>query len=143
MTDATMTRRAFIRRASGLVLALGTGGGLVAAGARPQRAEAAGQAMCPYCPSVWGPIHRYLWATGPDPIWQDAVLWSESNYEPFAYNSSSGASGIAQFLPSTFGWASRRFGIYGSVFDPYVSIQVMNALIAAGEKYHWSETAPW
>jgi len=142
MTNAPMTRRAFVRRASGLVLA--TAGGLVAAGAGAGGAEAAGQAMCPYCGvAPFGPWHRHLWATSPDPYFADIVIARESRWQSGAYNESSAASGLAQFIPSTFFWAQERFGIYGSVFDPYVSMDLMSALLAENEYYHWSETAPW
>jgi soluble lytic murein transglycosylase-like protein len=140
MTDQRLTRRAFVRRASGLVLATATG--LVAAGARPQRAEAAG--LCPTCGvAPRGPLHAHLYATSPDPVFADIVIGRESRWQSGAYNASSGASGLAQFIPSTFFWAQERFGIWGSPFDPYVSMDLMSALLREGEYYHWSETAPW
>lgn len=41
-----------------------------------------------------------------------AQIWTESRYNPRAYNSSTGASGLAQFIPAT--WAS-----YGRGADPF------------------------
>jgi len=133
MTDATMTRRAFVRRASGLVLALGTGGGLVAAGARG--AEAAGG--CPYCASQWGPIHRWLWAYGVAPRWQHDVCLRESGFDPGATNPRSGAAGIVQFMAGTWASGEERFGIYGSPYDWPTALTMMNAYLEAGEWSHW------
>lgn len=132
MHDQRLTRRALLRQ--GLVLA----GGLVAATATPRGAEAAGHAW--YCGAPYGPIHRYLYATAPDPVWQDAVIWRESNFDPSAKNPRSTASGLAQFLDSTWAWGEERFGIWGSPFDPYTCIDMMNAFISEGEYYHWALT---
>lgn len=41
-----------------------------------------------------------------------AQIWTESRYNPRAYNSGTGASGLAQFIPAT--WA-----IYGRGADPF------------------------
>ena len=41
-----------------------------------------------------------------------AQIWTESRYNPRAYNSGTGASGLAQFIPAT--WAS-----YGRGGDPF------------------------
>ena len=60
------------------------------------------------------------------PLGQDAVVWAmriaycESRYHPNSVNSDSGASGLFQFLPSTWGgtpWASQ------SPFDPVANAQ--------------------
>ena len=47
----------------------------------------------------------------------------ESGYLPAAFNRWSGASGVYQFLASTWRWASAQAGFGGeSVFDPYANI---------------------
>jgi Transglycosylase SLT domain len=55
--------------------------------------------------------------------WAMNVAWCESRYHPNSVNSSSGASGLFQFLPST--WAFTPYAGY-SAFDPKY-----NALAAA------------
>lgn len=47
--------------------------------------------------------------------WAMNVAWCESRYHPNSVNSSSGASGLFQFLPST--WAFTPYAAY-SPFDP-------------------------
>jgi hypothetical protein len=42
----------------------------------------------------------------------------ESNFHPDAYNPNSGASGVFQFIPSTWAWASKAAG-YGDHADPF------------------------
>lgn len=134
MTDtATFPRRAFLRRASGLVLA--TAGGLVL----PGRARAEGEALCPYCGvAPFGPLHAYLHRTGPDPIWMDRIIARESSWHSGARNPWSDAAGLCQFIFSTWQWGEERFGIYGSPYDPYTAIDMFSAFVAADERYHWS-----
>ena len=127
-----ISRRALVK---GLVA---VGGSLVIASKLPTPAEAAGHAA--YCGAPYGPLHRYLYATGPDPVWQDAVIWRESNWLPSAKNPRSTASGLAQFLDSTWAWGEERFGLWGSPFDPYVNIAMMSAFLREGEYYHWALT---
>jgi hypothetical protein len=87
----------------------------------------------------FGPLHQYLYATGPAPAWQDAVIERESGWDPSATNPYSGAAGLAQFLWSTWYWASESCGVYGeSPYNPYAAIDVMNCLVARGEYYHWA-----
>lgn len=124
-----LSRRSILKAVAGA-------GALVVAASIPEAVKAAGHSS--QCGSEFGPLHRYLWATAPDPWWQDAVIWRESNWQSGATNPSSGAAGLAQFLWSTWNWGSDRFGIYGSPYDPYAAIQMMSAFIAAGEYYHWS-----
>jgi hypothetical protein len=124
------TRRGLIR--AGLVAA----GGLVVAAALPARADAA--TICPGCGLPFGPLHRLIFATGPDPWWQDAIVYRESRYDPGAFNALSGAAGLAQFIPSTWAWGEERFGLYGSPFDPGTCVAMMNAFLRAGEYYHWN-----
>lgn len=64
------------------------------------------------------------------------LAWCESRMNPRALNRSSGASGLLQFLPST--WRGNRFGRAGfSVWSPYAN--------AMGAAYHISRygTGAW
>jgi hypothetical protein len=131
----TLTRRTLIKTAGKLVVA---GGALTLAARMPSPAEArALEGHASYCGAPFGPMHRYLYATAPDPVWQDAVIWRESNWNPSAKNPSSTASGLAQFLDSTWGWGQELYGISGSPFDWQACIDMMNAFIADGGYSHW------
>jgi hypothetical protein len=60
-----------------------------------------------------------------------------SSCDPAATNPSSGAAGLAQFLWSTWYWAEGYCGIWGSPYDPYTAIDMMNCLLEDGQYYHW------
>jgi hypothetical protein len=66
--------------------------------------------------------------------WAMNVAWCESRYHPNSVNSSSGASGLFQFLPST--WAFTPYASH-SPFDPQY-----NALAAAW-LYHRDGPSQW
>jgi Transglycosylase SLT domain len=66
--------------------------------------------------------------------WAMNVAWCESRYHPNSVNSSSGAEGLFQFLPST--WAFTPYAGY-SAFDPKY-----NALAAAW-LYHRDGPSQW
>ena len=52
-----------------------------------------------------------------------SVMRCESLGDPLAYNSSSGASGLFQFIPGTWGWASPNAGYSGaSPFEPEANV---------------------
>lgn len=124
----TITRRALLRGAAGA-------SGLVIAASIPEAARAAGHSA--QCGAPFGPLHQFLWATSPDPWWADAIIWRESNWEPGATNPASGAAGLCQFMWSTWRWGEERFGTYGSPYNGYAAITMMNAFLRAGEYYHW------
>src|SRR5262245_14039857 len=132
VTDRQLSRRDAIK---GLVA---VGGSLVIAHTLPTPAEAAGHSAA--CGAPFGPMHRFLYATAPDPVWQDAVIWRESNWIPSAKNPRSTASGLAQFLRSTWDWGQELYGIYGSPFDWQANILMMNAFIRDGGYSHWALT---
>lgn len=46
--------------------------------------------------------------------WAETVINCESEFNPDAYNRSSGAAGLWQFIPSTWEWASDEAGWAGS-----------------------------
>ena len=73
-----------------------------------------------------------------------AILDCESNGDPNAYNPYSGASGLFQFLPSTWESTASKAGFAGaSVFDPEANIGsaawLANRYQALGQ-YYWQ---PW
>lgn len=123
-----LTRRQFVRRASGLAVGAAAGALLV-----PKPALAAH-----YCGYQFGPIHQWLWANGVDPRWQHDVVWRESNFEPGATNPSSGAAGLAQFLRSTWRWGEERFGYYGDPYNWVDNLTMMNLFLEQGEYSHWA-----
>lgn len=106
--------------------------------AKPAPAAAAGHSAA--CGAPFGPLHRYLYNTSPDPVWADGVIWRESNWEPGARNPYSDAAGLAQFMASTWAWGERRWGIYGNPYNPYDNIAMMNRFLRVGEYYHWDLT---
>lgn len=67
----------------------------------------------------------------------DAVIACESGFNPNSYNASSGASGIAQFLPSTWYEASNPFR-GDSIWDPDAQIDRMAQTISQGGAHDWS-----
>jgi LysM repeat protein len=72
-------------------------------------------------PSVEQAIHDAFAPLGPGAVaWAMRVAGCESHYNPYAVNRSSGASGVFQFLPST--WASSPYA-GASVFDPGANAQ--------------------
>lgn len=64
--------------------------------------------------------------------WLFAVAACESSFNPGAYNSSSGVSGLFQFMPSTF-WA------YGGhdLWDPWDQSRVAAYMFSRGLAFHW------
>lgn len=66
------------------------------------------------------------------------VAQRESNFDPNAYNPKSGASGVFQFIPNTWAWASVEAGYGGaSPFDAYANVGTAEWVVA---NYGWS---PW
>jgi uncharacterized protein YabE (DUF348 family) len=66
------------------------------------------------------------------------VAYCESRFNPGAYNASSGASGLFQFLASTWAANSVRAGYAGaSVFDPVASANVAAWMFARGQAGQW------
>jgi hypothetical protein len=65
------------------------------------------------------------------------VIQCESRGDPSAYNASSGASGLFQFIPSTWASARSQSGWHGAdVFDPEANIGVAAWLV-------YSSSSPW
>jgi soluble lytic murein transglycosylase-like protein len=63
----------------------------------------------------------------------------ESNFHPDAYNPRSGASGVFQFIPSTWAWASKAAG-YGDNADPFDAATNIGTAEWVVAGYGW---APW
>ena len=63
----------------------------------------------------------------------------ESNFHPDAYNPNSGASGVFQFIPSTWAWASKAAG-YGDDADPFDAATNIGTAAWVVTGYGW---APW
>jgi soluble lytic murein transglycosylase-like protein len=80
---------------------------------------------------------EYGIAMGLPRAWAYRVAWCESRYQPGAYNRSSGASGLYQFIPST--WRATPQGRAGmSPFDPYANAEAAAWLYRVGGPRHWS-----
>jgi hypothetical protein len=66
----------------------------------------------------------------------DCIAWFESKNDALAYNRSSGASGLLQFLPST--WRSTPQGRAGrSIWDPAAQWQAGRYMLQAGRAREW------
>lgn len=76
---------------------------------------------------------------GADPTQLLRVAYCESRYNPSAYNASSGASGLFQFLASTWAANSVRAGYGGaSVFDPVANANTAAYMFAHSQAGQWS-----
>jgi len=72
---------------------------------------------------------------GPDAVrWAMRVAWCESRYHPNSVNSQSGASGLFQFLPST--WAGSPWHAQ-SPFDPVANSQAAAWLYSTYGPQRW------
>lgn len=87
----------------------------------------------------------YLVAVGdlvppkPPPDWIDSLVsclaWAESRNDPNAYNRRSGASGLLQFLPST--WRSTPWASF-SIWNGAAQWQAARWMISVGRLHEWS-----
>jgi soluble lytic murein transglycosylase-like protein len=72
------------------------------------------------------------------------IAWHESRYQPDAYNRRSGASGVFQFLPSTWARVAPLAGFGGwSPFEAYANVEVAAFLMSRwdlGGFNHWRAT---
>jgi len=67
------------------------------------------------------------------------VAWCESRYNPLAYNARSGASGLFQFIPTTWAANSVRAGYAGaSAFDPVANANVAAYMFGSGQAWQWA-----
>lgn len=65
--------------------------------------------------------------------WLHGVAWCESRLSPYAHNAS-GASGLFQFMPSTF--ASTRYGNHSLWSAKWASLAAAS-MFAAGQSHQW------
>jgi len=66
------------------------------------------------------------------------VAYCESHYNPSAVNASSGASGLFQFLPSTWAYQSPKAGYAGaSPFDPVANANTAAMMFAHQQASQW------
>ncbi len=77
---------------------------------------------------------------GVDPALLVKVATCESGLRPGASNSKSTASGLFQFLTSTFQSQAKKYGIVGDKNDPYVQAELASLMISQGGITHWSES---
>lgn len=66
------------------------------------------------------------------------VMFCESSNNPNAYNYYSGASGLFQYMPSTWSWFSELAGVPGAnVWNPDAQLYVTSWAFAKGLEHHW------
>lgn len=75
---------------------------------------------------------------GADPDLMLRVAICESGLKPEAKNTASTASGLFQFLDSTFGSQAAIHGITGEKNDPMVQADLAARMIALGGITHWN-----
>ena len=76
---------------------------------------------------------------GVDPETLLRVAYCESRYDPLAYNSVLGASGLFQIIPATWRANSARAGYGGaSVWDPVANANVAAWMFSIGQARQWS-----
>jgi hypothetical protein len=79
-------------------------------------------------------ITEAAWRYGQSPAAMIAVARCESELNPKAYNRSSGASGLFQFLPST--WRSTPYANY-SIFNAWASANAAAWMWSVGRRGEW------
>lgn len=70
--------------------------------------------------------------------WLLRVATCESGLNPAAYNSSSGASGLFQFMPGTFALYATRIGETGSIWSADASANVAAYMFSIGQAIQWA-----
>ena len=102
-------------------------------------------------PDTGGPrnVEEWRWLVEqyfPSELVDDAlvVMKCESKGDPAAYNSRSGASGLFQFIPNTWTWASNNSGWAGaSPFDPEANVASAAWLVQWSLDHDKSAWAHW
>lgn len=76
-----------------------------------------------------------------DVPWAMRVMACESGGNPYAKNPNSSASGVFQFIRSTWDWVAPQLGYgthaSGAVFDPVANIHAASWLFYNGGSQHW------
>lgn len=89
--------------------------------------------------AVWEPVIREAarkWGAPEDLVVK--VVECESGFKPNAQNAYSTASGLFQFLDSTWKSQSTKYGVTTQKNDPYGQIEVATHMIADGGITHWN-----
>jgi muramidase (phage lysozyme) len=60
---------------------------------------------------------------------------------PNAQNAVSSASGIFQYIDSTFASQSAKYGLTGDKNDPYIQIELTARILADGGLSHWAASS--
>ncbi|CAN5234587.1 hypothetical protein BH18CHL2_BH18CHL2_06020 [soil metagenome] len=113
---------------------------VVRVGARARPRVAAVPAAAPSATGdVQGLILDAAARWGADPNQLLRVARCESGFNPSAYNGLYGASGVFQFIPSTWARNSPRAGYAGaSVFDAVANVNTAAMMFAQGQAGQWS-----
>ena len=90
----------------------------------------------------WSPVIRsYAEAFGADAELALRIVRCESGFNPDAQNPTSSASGLFQFINSTWESQSQKYGVSTEKNDPYGQIEVATRMLADGGKSHWLASA--
>ncbi len=108
----------------------GEGGGETASEAAPAPAAAPASSGNSIVDIITEAANKY----GQNPASMIAIARCESGLNPQAYNRSSGASGLFQFLPGT--WRTTPFASY-SIFDPWASANAAAWMWSQGRRGEW------
>jgi len=61
----------------------------------------------------------------------------ESGLNPYIHNKKSTASGLFQFLDSTFSYYAKKYGLEGDKDNPYIQAELASLMIRDGGLSHW------
>ncbi len=86
-------------------------------------------------------IFDYAQRYGADPELMVRIARCESGFNPAAQNKTSSASGIYQYINSTWQSQSLKYGITTQKNDPYGQIELTARILADGGIHHWDASA--
>lgn len=86
--------------------------------------------------SAWA-IDYYARRWGQSSYWLQRLAWCESGMTPWAYNPS-GASGLMQFLPSTYWYYANQIGERRSYWNAWGAANVAAYMWHLGQQRQWS-----
>ena len=84
--------------------------------------------------AIWSASQHW----GVNYYWLRRVAVCESGLNPGAYNRSSGAAGLFQFMPATFWSHAGRIGEQRTYWDPFAAANVAAYLFRIGQSGQWS-----
>jgi soluble lytic murein transglycosylase-like protein len=89
-------------------------------------------------PSIWEEVIREeAQKEGVDQDLLVSIARCESGFHPSVHNATSTASGLYQFLDSTWASQSAKYGITTQKDDPYGQIELAVKMIRDGGLSHW------